>query len=205
MKKYKAIIFDLGNVIFKCTFDHAFRYWADSFNIDYTTIKNKFKIDKAYELFEKNNITLNDYRNHVSNLLDLNFINNEFEIGWNSIYDNVIPGIPELLSKLKNNYKLVALTNTNAVHYPIWINKYINELKFFEKVFSSHLIKTRKPEKESYNFVINYLKYSPSEVVFLDDTNENVMGAISIGIDGILVSSFEGMINDLKALNILIN
>ena len=50
-----------------------------------------------------------------------------FEQGWNSIYDEVIPGVPELLAELKKSYRLIALTNTNAVHYPTWATKYAKD------------------------------------------------------------------------------
>jgi glucose-1-phosphatase len=205
MKQYKAIIFDLGNVIFKCSFDNALHYWADRYTSDYNNLKDKFKLDHYYELFEINAINPDDYKLHVADLLNINFKNNDFEIGWNSIYEEIIPGTTELLNNLNANYRLVALTNTNVIHYPIWINKYKSELDIFENIFSSHLIKTRKPDYKSYEMVLEYLNLLPSQVIFLDDNNDNVAAAIKYGINSIQVSSFDKMVNDLISQNVIIN
>ena len=198
------MIFDLGNVIFKCSFDNTLHYWADSLNIEFTKIKDEFSFDKAHELLEKGIIKPHEYIDHVSEMLNINFNENEFINGWISIYEDIIPGIPELLNNLKNRYRLIALTNSNEIHYPIWNEKYKNELSIFEKIFSSHLIECRKPEKESYELVLNYLQLAPSEVIFLDDNIENVSSAMKIGINSILVSSYDKMEDDLNKLNIFI-
>mgnify|MGYP001583599818 FL=1 len=121
-----------------------------------------------------------------------------FEQGWNSIYDEIIPGASELLGTLKKSYRLVALTNTNTVHYPVWAVKYAKELEIFERVFSSHIIKHRKPEAAAYQVVLDYLQLPPANTWFFDDHLPNIVAAEKMGINAVLVTSFEKMLDDMK-------
>ncbi len=107
----------------------------------------------------------------------------------NDLYLVTYNDINNLLTTLKSNYKLVALTNTNAIHNKVWRVKYADSLLHFEKIFCSHEIGTRKPEKKSFKIVLDYLQCKPSQIVFLDDNADNIRGADELGIATILVTS----------------
>jgi putative hydrolase of the HAD superfamily len=203
MRHDKALIFDLGNVVYKISFDHALRYWAQAAKADLKHIKDNYAFDEYYDRFEKNQIAPNEFKNHLMEKLKIKFEGDVFEKGWNSIYAEVVPGIPELLAELKKNYRLVALTNTNIVHYPTWVTKYAKELEVFEQVFSSHIIKHRKPEPAAYQVVLDYLQMPPAQTWFFDDHPPNIAAAQTMGINAVLVTSFEKMIGDMKREGIM--
>lgn len=195
----KAIIFDLGNVIFICSFENTINYWSDLTSISTKELRKRLDFtEKFHKDFEKGIISPDDFRKELSNQIEYNLSKTEFEKGWNSIYENLIDGVEALLSDLKHNYKIIALTNTNLTHSFVWQEKYKNILTHFEKVFSSHEIKYRKPELESYKICVNYLNVKPNEIIFLDDRLENLKGAEKIGIKTILVKSFPQMEEELK-------
>lgn len=198
MNKYKALIFDLGKVIFEVTFEMAYAYWGSLAKIDSEVIRKRFRFDLAYDLFSENKMTEEEYAKHVSGLIGVNLSVEDFATGWNRIYLDAFPGIEKTLINLKKNYRLVALTNTNATHARVWPGKYASELQHFEKIFSSHEMGFRKPEVKAYTIVLNYLELAPQEVIFLDDTIPNIIGADAIGIKSIVVKSSSQMIEDLR-------
>jgi len=204
MSDYKAIIFDLGNVIFNCSFNETLTYWASITKQDKEQLERKLDLNKnsAHVLFEKATLTPLDFKDHISATIGYNLTMTEFERGWNAIYGDEIIGVRELLIDLKKRYRIIALTNTNETHCKVWIDKFQGTLNIFEKVFISNKIKTRKPEKESFQICLDYLNTLPSETIFLDDKREYVLGAVKLGIKGILVSSFEQMIADLNKIGI---
>jgi HAD superfamily hydrolase (TIGR01509 family) len=127
----------------------------------------------------------------------------EFDKGWCDLYLDAYNDIDNLLSGLKHKHRLVALTNTNAIHYKAWRVKYADTLKHFEKIFSSHEIGTRKPEEKSFKIVLDYLQCKPSETIFLDDNADNIHGADELGIATILVTSQEQMKEELLRYGLL--
>src|SRR6185503_4875821 len=109
MSKYKALIFDLGKVIFEVTFEMAYAYWGSLTKIDSEVIRKRFHFDEAYDLFSENKLTEEEYAKHVSGLIGIDLTVEQFSIGWNRIYLDEFPGIGKTLLKLKENYRLVAL------------------------------------------------------------------------------------------------
>lgn len=192
MREYEsleAIIFDLGGVIFGILLKQVILNWSKSIGCDPKYIAEKFKIDSFYERFETNEISSEEYRKHVCNILGYSMSDEDFDKGWNSIYLDVLPGIESLLQKLKEKVRLVVLTNTNQIHAQEWRSRYAEILKYFEKVFSSYEIGARKPQPESFRIVLDYLNVEPGKVVFIDDNLQNVQGAEAIGIKGILATT----------------
>jgi FMN phosphatase YigB (HAD superfamily) len=54
-------------------------------------------------------------------------------------------------------------------------------------------IGTRKPDPEAYAMAAGALAVRPDQVVFLDDTHENVDGSVRVGMAGILVDPSDRM------------
>ena len=203
MTEFKALIFDLGKVVFDLSFDRVFQSWATSSDRQFEEIKSKFQFDQLFDKFEKNEVSVVEFRATVSKRLNLKLIDEDFDKAWCDLYLDIYDDIENLLTELKSNYQLVALTNTNIIHNKIWRVKYANTLRHFEKIFSSHEIETRKPESKSYQIVLNYLKCKSTETIFLDDNLDNIRGAEELGIATILVTSTEQMRHDLQKLGAL--
>src|SRR6187551_661055 len=97
MNKYKALIFDLGKVIFEVTFEMAYAYWGSLAKIDSETIRKRFHFDLEYDLFSENKLSAEEYAKHVSELIGVKLSQEDFEIGWNRIYLDTFPGIEKTL------------------------------------------------------------------------------------------------------------
>ena len=205
MTKTKAIIFDLGKVVFDLSFDRIFQSWSDSSGKSFEEIRSNFEFDSYFDWLEKNEISNEQFRLHVSRKLKMNITNEDFDKGWCNLYLDVYPGVEEMLINLKSRYRLIALTNTNAIHAPIWKEKYKEVLVHFEKIFSSHELIARKPESKIFEIALDYLQLNAEQTLFLDDNLININGAKSIGISTLLVSSFEQMKDDLMKMQIIIH
>jgi glucose-1-phosphatase len=203
MAKYQSIIFDLGKVVFDLSFDRVFKFWAIASDKHFEDIKSKFVFDEVFDKFEKNEIPADQFRATISQRLDLKLNDEDFDKGWCDLYLDPYNDIDVLLNKLKRSYKLVALTNTNIIHNKIWPLKYFDTLQHFEKIFCSHEMATRKPEKKAYKIVLDYLGCKPTETIFLDDNTDNITGAKDLGIATILVTSNEQMKNELHTHGLL--
>jgi glucose-1-phosphatase len=203
MTELKAIIFDLGKVVFDLSFDRVFESWATSTGKPFDDIKIKFVFDELFDKFEKSEISEEQFREVVSQRLGFKLSDEDFDKGWCDLYLDVYNNIDNLLIGLKRNYKLIGLTNTNAIHNKVWTVKYADTLRHFEKIFSSHELATRKPERKIFEIALDYLKSKPEQTLFLDDNLDNINGAKEIGINTILVTSNAQMMKDISRLTII--
>ncbi|HUU59943.1 MAG TPA: HAD-IA family hydrolase, partial [Phycisphaerae bacterium] len=93
-----------------------------------------------------------------------------------------------LLAQCRRFLRVVALSNTNAVHADVWRVRHADVLRHFERIFVSHEMGARKPEPECFRQVLEYLAVAPRRVVFIDDCAENVEAAVRLGMKGIVAT-----------------
>jgi glucose-1-phosphatase len=112
------------------------------------------------------------------------------------------PERPEMLAfvkELNKKIRTAAFTNTIALHWSLLTDpKRYQFTQFFETVFASHLIGEAKPSRKSFTKVLDALGLSPEEVVFIDDSEANVLGASQLGIKGIVFKDIDTLCAELR-------
>ena len=113
----------------------------------------------------------------------------QFTKAWNSIILEFPEHRLEFIEKLSKNkkYKLILLSNTNALHIEQVIEnmsliRYKRFKNCFDKFYLSHEIHFRKPDASIYEFVIEENELQAGHCFFVDDTKENTQAAAQLGI-----------------------
>lgn len=93
----------------------------------------------------------------------------------------------ELLEKLRENYGVYLLSNTNLPHRENFIAKFESETgrnleAYFDKVFYSDVMHMRKPDVEIYQSLLDQTGLDPRTTLFIDDNAHNLVGANEVGI-----------------------
>lgn len=198
--QYKAVIFDLGNVLFNIHFSNCFEVWAEKGQTEKSKIENSFKFDQKYEQHERSEISAEQYYSHVQNMIGTKLNFEDFEAGWNSIYGEVILETSSFIEKYKSTIKLFAFTNSNELHRSEWEQRYSKVLSDFSTVFCSSQIGKRKPEADAFELILENTGFKKSEVIFVDDLEENVSSAQEFGIRSILFKDPAASIKELEGL-----
>jgi len=197
-KPIEAIIFDLGGVLAPLSFDRSMETLAAHTGLEAREIYVRLSGDDSIEMFERDEITAEQYRAHLCKLLGADLTHEQFVDGWNSMFLEPLPDIEPLVRRLKRRCRLVVLSNTNRTHAEVWMAMYRDILNHFEKIFVSHEIRARKPEPESFTMVLDYLGLEPARVLFIDDLEVNVEAARTLGIRGVVASNPGEIIRGLK-------
>ena len=194
MEKIKNIIFDLGVVLIDLDVgrsEKAFRQFLDG---QYEHAYKWLTENEVFLNFEKGIISgesfINALQRAVTPVPDPKLIIN----AWNAL----LVGIPKrrltLLRKLKQQYRLFLLSNTNTIHLT-WIRNHVKrehrvddfDAYFFEKTYYSFELGMRKPEEDIFDFVLEDAGILASETLFIDDKRENVEAARKMGIQAMLL------------------
>jgi epoxide hydrolase-like predicted phosphatase len=201
----RALLFDLGGVIIDFDFTRAFRFWASRAGCDSRMIEDAFSLDGAYEQHERGEIVAATYFATLRQTLGIDISDADFVAGWNDVYLGLIRGIGEVLSAAQQQFPLFAFTNSNPTHQSVWEVRYAEELKPFQTIFVSSDLGLRKPDPEAFQFVAKRMGLRPEEILFFDDSSENVKGAQSVGMQGVVVDSSEGVRRELSRMGIVID
>ncbi len=97
-----------------------------------------------------------------------------------------IDGMRDVLSALRaNGCSIHALSN-----YPVWyemIEQKLGLSEFLEWTFVSCLTGLRKPDRRAYLHAAEHLGVDPTECTFIDDRDENIQAARSVGMTAVLM------------------
>lgn len=94
-----------------------------------------------------------------------------------------------MLATAARHLPLYAFTNSNPTHQREWSARYAAELSSFRDIFVSSDLGLRKPDRAAFAAVAGRTGFRPAEILFFDDTAENVTGARAAGLQAVLVRS----------------
>jgi glucose-1-phosphatase len=184
----RVLLCDLGGVLVEFSFDLAIEYWASASGSDRAVLRHEFCVDDEFEAFEAGRITTEDYFDHVRARLDLDLSESDMAAGWNAIYLGVNQEVLTLLEELRAaGVRVVGVTNTNPVHLAYWFPWYQRDFPVFDELYISTQLQCRKPERRFFEVVLHAEGIAKGDhVIFVDDAEQNVVGARRSGIEGFL-------------------
>jgi glucose-1-phosphatase len=176
----KIIVFDLGEVLVKLDFSKvmALRHLGPQGLEQSIVSMNQWDI---YDAFERGSLSEGEFLNQLNRQLSEKLTLDSFRAVWNSVLKQTVPGIPELLEKLSQQYPLFALTNSNETHIH-YLKAQFPWVRFFHQVLTSYELGCRKPEPEIYEKLISLTQINAPQILFMDDRPENIDGARRCGI-----------------------
>ena len=184
-KPIKLVLFDLGGVLIELG-DELFpqEWFPDGQKFG---LSEWFSSPEAIK-FETGLITTDEFISGLKEYLFLSAPESEILAAFKKWPKGLFSSTDQLINRLKGNYQVAVLSNSNEIHEPIIMHKFGLE-SMIDEIFFSHLIGYSKPNKEAYNHVLKTLTFAPSEVMFFDDNASNVAAAKNFGMQAFQVSS----------------
>jgi glucose-1-phosphatase len=199
---YKAIIFDLGRVLVHFDFQRGYRALEGLCPFAAAEIPGRIFPSGLVRRFETGLIEPRDFYAQLSHLLDLKIDYEHFCQVWSSIFTE--PLLPEsLLESLSTRYRLVLLSNTNAIHFESIRAAFPQLLRHFHHLVLSYEVKSMKPAPEIFQTAIGLAECRAEECFFTDDILEYVEAARALGIDAVQFESREQLERELRARGIV--
>jgi putative hydrolase of the HAD superfamily len=197
MNEIKTIIFDLGNVIIP--FDFRLGYAALAQHVDFPAAEIPERIRKTALVpeFESGRMEPREFVSAINRALGSQLSYETFCGIWSGIFlpDTLIP--EELVEKLKENYRVMVLSNTNAIHFAMVWEAY-PILRHFDHLILSHQVKALKPEPAIFAAALAEARAEPRECFFTDDIAAYVEGARLAGMQAEQFLGYEKLLVDLR-------
>jgi putative hydrolase of the HAD superfamily len=191
MQNIKNIIFDLGGVILDIDFQRTEKAF---FELGVTNFKELFGLGHAASFFkdhEAGKISDEEFLDALQKLARHSLKSDVVQKAWNALLISFPAERIELLKRIKSKYRLFLLSNTNAIHLTAFLKLYSDAFNngsfedLFERVYYSHRMGLRKPDRDIYDYVLRENNLVPEETLFIDDALVNVEAARETGIQGI--------------------
>lgn len=196
----QALLFDLGGVLMEVDFNRALAAWSRYSALPLASLKQAFSFDQQYERHERGEIEAVEYFAHLASVLQLSATPEEIERGWNAIFGGEIAATRKLVETARRSLPCFAFSNTNASHMACWSARFPGVVAAFDKIFASHEIGLRKPERAAFDHICSATGFSARAIMFFDDVAENVDAATDAGLVSVLVRSPEDVARALRGV-----
>lgn len=184
----KNIIFDLGGVILDIDYSAPIREFAKLNMHNLESIYSIAQPDPMYSLYETGKISTEEFMNYLQSRSPEGTSPTDILHAWNSILIGLPPHRIEILKQLKQHYRLFLLSNINELHIDGFEAMYCQHFPesslhdVMDGVYYSCRIGKRKPEAASFLHIINEHGLDLNETLFIDDSADNVAGALQVGL-----------------------
>jgi FMN phosphatase YigB (HAD superfamily) len=198
---YKTIIFDLGRVLVYFDFKRGYRALEGLCPYTPAEIPKRIATTDLVERFETGLVEPGEFFEQLSQLLGLTIDYGQFCGVWSSIFTETLLS-DSMLEELAKRYRLLLLSNTNAIHFDM-IRENYPIVRHFHELILSYEVKAMKPQPAIYRAALEKARCKPEECFYTDDIAAYVEAARELGIDAVQFESREQLEREMKARGIL--
>ncbi len=190
-----TLIFDFGGVLINLDRQRCIDAFHKLGLKEIDQLLDKYAQSGIFAQLENGDISPDEFRQGLRELIGEPVTDKEID---NALFEFVLD-IPreklELLRRLRKEYRVLMLSNNNAIHFPYCVREKmcydgltLND--FFDQCYLSFEINISKPHPEIFQFLLEKEQISPEECLFFDDSEKNIEVAKSLGFNTILVPEF---------------
>ena len=204
LSSFETIIFDLGGVVINLDYYKTTRAFEALGLKNFGEMYSQAAQTGLFDDFEKGKSSVPYFLNKLIDFLPTGTTANQVVEAWNAMILDFPKENLKLLEELKSSHRTFLLSNTNEIH----IQKVHQHLQlvsphktldpYFEKVYFSSDVKMRKPDVEIFEFVLKENNLNPATTLFIDDTEQHILGAQKVGIQTYHIRKGEGICDILK-------
>ncbi len=207
INEIKTLFIDIGQVLVTLDYPAALRKVAEYTHLAPGEIDVRLRGHEDIARYESGQITTQDFYSSTCRLLEMESVDLlTFEAAWHTIFscqpspDACISS--ELFSRLKTEFQVIALSNTNEMHFE-YLYQASPIVREFDDYVLSYRVGAMKPQVEIYQTALARTRRRPEETFFVDDLAVNIAAAAGLGIRGVVFEGEAALKKDLCHLGLL--
>ncbi|MGZ5476293.1 MAG: HAD family hydrolase [Thermoanaerobaculia bacterium] len=196
-------IFDIGNTIIKLAYERVIGNICREASVDRDQLLEIFEMPGGYRDMERGAITFWNFHEFLSDKAGYRGNVREFHALWSDFFDGPMPGIEDLLDRVRKKYRIAYLSNSNEVHAEVIPKEFSALFGKDDRFVFSHRHKIAKPDPEIFQRTLEVIGATAQNAVFVDDLIENVIAARSIGMAAFQYRDTPSLVRELEQEGLL--
>ncbi len=191
LKGIRHIIFDLGGVLINIDYKLTEQAFIDAGINNFPQLYSQLQQSDLFDNLETGKIGRDAFMAAMKEAAHTGITEEQILKAWNAMLLDFPVRRLQILQQLRLYHDLFLLSNTNEIHEETFNNILMhshgipNIGVFFDKVYLSHRVGLRKPNKEIFERVLNDNGLKPEHTLFIDDSPQHIEGAKLTGIQTI--------------------
>ncbi len=206
MPQIKTLLLDVGQVLVALDYPAALRRVMQYTRLPGDEISRRMSGHQAVLLYESGKLHTQEFYEMTCRLLEMQVSLEDFKRGWGDMFALDSPDgkciSAGLFHELKQRYRVVALSNTNEMHWE-YLESVFPLIHEFDDYVLSFRVGAMKPDPMIYRAALTCTRCAAGETLFIDDLPVNIQAAEELGIKGILYQGEAQLRADLRRLGLL--
>ena len=187
----RAIVFDLGGVLIDLDYDSCVRAFLDILGFERIyELLDLYHQKGIYGEMEAGHVTADEFRAEVLRGSRPGAVPADVDRCMAALLKGMDPRKVTLLERLSKKYPIYGLSNNNEISvvrmHEIYEENGLDWQRVFRKEFLSCRMKLMKPSREIFDAAAAEIGFPPEEILFVDDSQKNVDGALAAGWQSVL-------------------
>jgi len=175
-------LFDLGNTLIKLAYERVLENVCRDASVTRDELVELLEAPGGYRDMERGAITFAEFFEFLCDRAGYRGSARELRSIWSDFFDGPIPGAEDLLERVRGRYRVAFLSNSNEIHAEVVPRRFATLFRKDDRFVFSHRFRVAKPDPEMFRRALEVIGALPQHVVFIDDLQENVLAARTIGI-----------------------
>jgi HAD superfamily hydrolase (TIGR01509 family) len=175
-------LFDLGNTLIKLAYERVLANICRDATVTRDELVEILEEPGGYRDMERGAVSFWEFYEFLSDKTGYRGSIRDFHAVWSDFFDGPIPGVEDLLERIRAKYRVAFLSNSNEVHAEQIPKQFPTLFRKDDRFVFSYRFKVAKPDPEMFRRALEIVGALPQHVVFIDDLIENVHAARGGGI-----------------------
>ena len=188
MKNIENIIFDLGGVILDIDYNLTRKGFEDLGVKHFDEMYSQANANHLFQKLETGHISNDEFFKELSSVTNLGLTPQQIRTAWDAMLLEFRESSLKFLQEIKAKYKSYLFSNTNFIHMEAFQKIFHNKERlhpfddYFDKAFYSCQMGLRKPDTESFHWILDHLDIKAEKTLFIDDSIQNIEAAKKVGL-----------------------
>jgi len=196
-------LFDLGNTVIKLAYERVMENICKRAAVTRNELVELLEAPGAYRDMERGATSFEQFYEFLTDKAGYRGSLQDLHETWSDFFDGPLPGMEDLLNRLRRKYRIAFLSNSNEVHAEVVPRKFATLFEKDDRLIFSHRFKCAKPDPEMFQRALEVIGALPSQVAFVDDLLENVIAARSVGLTAFQFRDAFALQRDLESAGLL--
>lgn len=196
-------VFDLGNVVVRLAYERVIARLCASCDLGRDELIRMLEKPGGYRDLERGALSFREFYEFLRDRAGYREGYMALEELWADFFDGPMEGIEELLDRVRREYRVAFLSNSNEIHAEVIPREFAALFEKEDRFIFSHRLQCAKPDPAIYQHALEILGALPSQVVYTDDLAENVEAAIACGITAFKFTTAHELTETLEREGIL--
>ncbi len=196
-------LFDLGNTIIKLAYERVLGAICAESSMSRDELVELLEEPGAYRDMERGAVSFYEFYEFLCDHAGYSGSIRDFHRAWSDFFDGTMPGIEELLERVRRRYSVAFLSNSNEIHAELIPRQFATVFEKNDIFVFSHRIKSAKPDPDFYQRALETIVATAQQTIFIDDLLENVLAARALGMRAFQFNDAWSLTMELEAEGLL--